>query len=122
MAAQHYLDHDGCLAETLRAPGYPCRETLAAWVDELHPETRKRVVGNLPLLSKQEKTRLVEALRNAYTLPALFDALGFARSSYFYHRARLRGAGKYADARLAITDIFELNSPLLRLSRRYEQQ
>ena len=45
VAAQHYLDHDRCLAGTLKALGYPCRDTLAAWVDELHPETRKRVVG-----------------------------------------------------------------------------
>ena len=45
VAAQHYLDHDGCLAGTLQALGYPCRETLSAWIDELHPEMRKRVVG-----------------------------------------------------------------------------
>ena len=45
VAAQHYLDHDRCLAGTLKALGYPCRDTLAAWVDELHPETKKRIVG-----------------------------------------------------------------------------
>ena len=44
VAVQHYLDHDCCFAGTLKALGYPCRETLSAWVDELHPETRKRVV------------------------------------------------------------------------------
>ena len=214
VAAQHYLDHDRCLAGTLKALGYPCRDTLAAWVDELHPETRKRVVGkapsvprpqalkqaavielctrqtsaqaiaqklavsrgvlykwknqllgpeapasmkphnnsppdperaelerqvqtlrrdirqlqlehdilkkaneiikkdlgvNLQLLTNQEKTRLVDALRDAYGLPELFAELDLARSSYFYHRARLRGADKYADARLAITDVFERN-------------
>ena len=214
VAVEHYLNHDRCLAGTLRALGYPERETLAAWVDALYPETRKRVVGkarsvprppelkqaavielctrqtsareiaqklavsrgalykwknqllgpeapasmkpnndsppdperaelerqvqslqrdirklqlehdllkkanellkkglgvDLPLLSNQEKTRLVDALRDTYTLPELFDALGFARSSYFYHRARLRLADKYADARVAITDAFERN-------------
>jgi transposase InsO family protein/transposase-like protein len=214
VAAQHYLDHDRCLAGTLKALGYPCRDTLAAWVDELHPETRKRVVGkarsvprpqalkqaavielctrqtsaqaiakklavsrptlyqwknqllgpeapapmklnndsppdperaelegqvetlrrdirklqlehdllkkanellkkglgvDLPLLSNQEKTRLVDALRDTYALPELFAELDLARSSYFYHRARLLIADKYADARLAITDVFERN-------------
>ena len=214
VAVEHYLNHDRCLAGTLRALGYPESETLAAWVDALYPETRKRVVGkarsvprppelkqaavielctrqtsareiaqklavsrgalykwknqllgpeapasmkpnndsppdperaelerqvqslqrdirklqlehdllkkanellkkglgvDLPLLSNQEKTRLVDALRDTYTLPELFDALGFARSSYFYHRARLRLADKYADARVAITDAFERN-------------
>jgi hypothetical protein len=45
VASRHYLDHDRCLAGTLMALGYPCRETLAAWLNELHPETRKRIVG-----------------------------------------------------------------------------
>ena len=45
VAVEHYLNHDRCLAGTLRALGYPERETLAAWVDALYPETRKRVVG-----------------------------------------------------------------------------
>ena len=214
VAAQHYLDHDRCLAGTLKAMGYPCRETLAAWVDELHPETRKRVVGkarsvprpqalkqaavielctrqtsaqavaqklavsrgalyqwknqllgpeapasmkpnndsppdperaelerqvqslqrdirklqlehdllkkanellkkglgvNLQLLTNQEKTQLVDALRRTYSLPDLLAELDLARSSYFYHRAQLLGADKYAQARLVITDIFERN-------------
>ena len=214
VAAQHYLDHDRCLAGTLQALGYPCRETLSAWVDELHPETRKRVVGkarsvprpqalkqaavielctrqtsaqavaqklavsrgalyqwknqllgpeapasmkpnndsppdperaelerqvqslqrdirklqlehdllkkanellkkglgvNLQLLTNQEKTQLVDALRRTYSLPDLLAELDLARSSYFYHRAQLLGADKYAQARLAITDIFERN-------------
>ena len=214
VAARHYLDHGRCLAATLKALGYPSRETLAAWVDELYPETKHPVVGkarsvprppelkqaavielctrqtsaqtiaqklavsrgvlykwknqllgpeapasmkpnndsppdperaelerqvqslqrdirklqlehdllkkanellkkglgvDLSVLSNQEKTRLVDALKQLYSLSELFAALGFARSSYFYHRARLRLADKYADARLAITEVFERN-------------
>jgi transposase InsO family protein len=44
-----------------------------------------------------------------HTLPELLAELGLARSSYFYHRARIRIADKYAGVRLAIADIFELN-------------
>jgi putative transposase len=32
-----------------------------------------------------------------------------ARSSYFYHCARLKGPDKYADARIAIADVFQSN-------------
>lgn len=32
-----------------------------------------------------------------------------ARSSYFYHQAQLRRVDKYADARLAMTEVFECN-------------
>ncbi len=45
VAVQHYLDHDRCIASTMKALGYPCRETLTAWIDELHPEVRQRIVG-----------------------------------------------------------------------------
>ena len=214
VAVEHYLSHDRCIAGTLHALGYPCRETLAAWVDELHPEARIHLVGkaggvlhspelkqeavlelctrqgsaqaiakklavsrptlykwenqllghevpasmqrhkdappgperaelerqveslrrdvrqlqlehdilkkanellkkglgvDLPLLTNREKTLLVDALRQTYALSELLAELGFARSSYFYHRARLRVDEKYVDVRRVIANIFELN-------------
>ena len=213
-AVQHYLDHDRCIASTMKALGYPGRATLIAWIDELHPEVRHRVVGraanvqhslelknaavielcsrttsaqviaqrlavcrptlynwkhqllgrevplsmkrqndakpvpdqaelqrqvdslqqdirrlqlehdllkkanellkkglgvDLQLLSNREKTLLVDALKQTYALSELLAELDLARSSYFYHRAQLQGADKYADARLALTEVFECN-------------
>lgn len=35
--------------------------------------------------------------------------MGLARGSYFYHRARIQTADKYAEVRLAIADILKLN-------------
>lgn len=217
LAVQHFLDHDQCIASTLRAMGYPCRELLTKWIDELHPQLRRRMVGRAPnvqhpletkneavvelctrttnalsiaqsagvcrptlynwknqllgreasssmkrrqtsqtapgpkqltdlekqvsqlerdirrlqlehdllkkaneilkkdlgvapqLLSNREKTLLVDALKNTYTLAELLAELGLARSSYFYHCSRLRGPDKYADARIAIADVFQSN-------------
>ena len=60
-------------------------------------------------LTNREKTLLVDALRQTYLLPELFEALGLARSSYFYHRIRLQVADKHADVRHAMADIFERN-------------
>jgi transposase-like protein len=213
-AVEHYVDHDRCIASTMKALGYPGRGTLTAWIDELHPEMRNRMVGraanvqhslelknaavidlctretsaqviaqklavcrptlynwknqllgreatptmklqndskpvpeqtelqrqveslqrdirrlqlehdllkkanellkkglgvDLQILSNREKTLLVDALKQTYALSELFVALDLARSSYFYHRAQLRGADKYADARRAITEVFECN-------------
>ena len=45
VAVQHYLDHDRCIASTIKALGYPCRDLLPAWIDELHPGVVKRLVG-----------------------------------------------------------------------------
>ena len=217
IAVQHYLDHDRCIASTLRALGYPCRGLLTDWIDELHPRARRRMVGRAPnvlhppeiknaavvelctrttnaksiaqsvgvcrptlynwknqllgreasasmkrhkdsgaipkqkeltelqqhvaslerdirrlqlehdllkkanellkkglgvtpqLLSNREKTLLVDALKHTYALSELLAELELARSSYFYHCARLRRPDKYADARVAIADVFQSN-------------
>lgn len=217
VAVQHYLDHDRCIASTMKALGYPCRETLTVWIDELRPEVRQRIVGRAPnvhhalefknaavielctrntsaqeiadklavcrptlynwknqllgteapasmkrqndsgpvakpkeltelqqqvdslqcnirrlqlehdllkkanelqkkglgvapqLLSNREKTLLVDALKHTYALAELFAELDLARSSYFYHCAQLKRADKYADVRIAITDVFQSN-------------
>ncbi len=212
LAVEHYLEHGRCVSATIKTLGYPGRGSLPAWVQELHPQTRTRVVGrsqrltpslkqaavialctrqgsaqavaqqlgvcrptlynwktqllghealasmkrqqdsppsperteleqqleplrrdirrlqleqDLPkkaneiikkdvgidrqLLTNREKTQLVDALRQTYTLTELLDEVGLARSSYFYHRARRDVADKYVEARRTMTDIFERN-------------
>lgn len=214
VAVAHYLNHDRCIAMTLRAMGYPCRGTLTAWIREAFPESRKATVGraggrrypetlkqagvmelctregsaqavaekfdvcrptlynwknqllgheapssmkhsnnsppapdraelecqleslqrdirqlqlerdllrkaneilkkglgvDLQLLTNREKTLLIDALKGLYALPELLAQLELARSSYFYHRARMKVADKYLAVRQMITDIFELN-------------
>ena len=214
VAVQHFLDYDRCIASTLKALGYPSRETLTAWIEERHPEVRTRVIGrmastkpspelkkaavielctrqtsaqaiaqelavsrptlynwknqllgreappsmkhqkdskpipettelqqqveslqrdirklqlehdilkkanellkkdlgvDLQLLTNREKTLLVDALKPTYALSELFVELDLARSTYFYHRAGLQRPDKYAEVRLAITEVFECN-------------
>lgn len=41
IAVEHYLKHGHCLAYTVRALGYPSRETLRHWLDELRPDLRR---------------------------------------------------------------------------------
>lgn len=60
-------------------------------------------------LTNREKTMLIDALRSTYSVTDLLCELNLPRSSYFYHRARLDAADKYADVRKAMTDIFERN-------------
>lgn len=60
-------------------------------------------------LTNREKTQLVDALRHAHSLTELLDEVDLPRSSYFYQRARLQVADKYAEVRQNMTDIFEGN-------------
>ena len=48
-------------------------------------------------------------MRTAYPLNELLRELGLPRSSYFYHRARVRVADKYADVRRVMAEIFACN-------------
>lgn len=60
-------------------------------------------------LTNREKTMLVDALRQTYSLTELLGEVELPRSSYFYHRARLDIGDKYAGVRHTIVDIFERN-------------
>ena len=60
-------------------------------------------------LPNQEKTVLVDALKDPYALPEVFAEPDLVRSSYFYHRARSQIVEKYRGVRRAIADISGLN-------------
>lgn len=64
---------------------------------------------NFLTLKNREKTQVVDALKDIYSLPELLVTLNLARSSYFYHRNRLRLSDKYENVRDVITDIFDKN-------------
>jgi putative transposase len=61
-AVEHYLEHGRCLSATIKALGYPSRTLLPAWIQELHPEARTRVVGRSRELAPSMKEAAVIAL------------------------------------------------------------
>jgi putative transposase len=63
----------------------------------------------LQLLGNREKTLLVDALKSSYKVAELLAELHLARSSYFYHRARMRLPDKYADIRQVLLEVFNGN-------------
>ena len=70
---------------------------------------KKELGGDLQGLSNREKTMLIVALKNRHKARALLARLGLARSSYFYHRARITLEDKYLPIRHAMKDVFESN-------------
>jgi hypothetical protein len=54
VTVEHYLNHDRCVAGTIKSLGYPGRDTLTVWIDELYPETRKRLVGKVVMKEYSE--------------------------------------------------------------------
>jgi transposase-like protein len=45
ISVEHFLNHDCCIPGAIKALGYPCRDTLAAWIKDLHSEASHHVVG-----------------------------------------------------------------------------
>ena len=70
---------------------------------------KKELGGDLRGLSNREKTMLIVALKKRYRQSALLARLGLARSSYFYHRARMKLEDKYLPIRHAMKEAFESN-------------
>lgn len=60
-------------------------------------------------LTNREKTLLIDALRATYRVRDLLDALSMARSSYFYHLARLQLPDRYQEVRTNVGRIFKEN-------------
>jgi len=65
---------------------------------------KKDLGGDLQGLRNREKTMLIVALKNRYKASALLARLGLARSSYFYHRARIALEDKYLPVRHAMKE------------------
>ena len=53
--------------------------------------------------------RAVIALKAEHRLDLLLDLTGFARSTFFYHQARLRAPDTREKIKTAVTEIFEEN-------------
>lgn len=51
-SVDHYLAHGHCIAATMRALGYPCRETLTAWIREALPDARRATARSLEQSSR----------------------------------------------------------------------
>lgn len=92
MAVQHYLDHGRCVAATIKALDYPSRALLSAWVKELHPEARTRVVERFHALTPAKKQAAVIALcMREGGAQSVAEDLGVSRPSLYNWKNQLLG-------------------------------
>ena len=61
-AVEHYFNHDRCMTGTIKALGYPCRDTFAAWIDELHPEARYTLLAKRALCCTLQRSSRQQSL------------------------------------------------------------
>ena len=93
-AVQHYLDHDRCIASTIRELGYPCRDVLTVWIDELHPDSRHRIVGcalNVQYPSTVKNSAVIELCTRTTSAQDLADKVAVCRPTLYNWKNQLLG-------------------------------
>ena len=90
LAVKHYLDYGRCLAATIVALGYPSRTLLSAWVRELHPEGRTRVVGrSVELTAAMKQSAVIELCMRQGSAQSVAEQLGVSRPSLYNWKNQL---------------------------------
>ena len=75
--------------------GYPCRDTLSAWVYELHPETRKRVVGKARGVTRPPELKqaaVIELCTRQTSAQAIAQKLAVSRPTLYKWKNQLLGS------------------------------
>ena len=93
-AVRYYLDHGRCIASTIKVLGYPARDSLRAWIHELHPELHVRVVRRSdgparPPAMKQ--AAVITLCTRQYSASAVAQKLCVCRPTLYNWKNRLLG-------------------------------
>jgi putative transposase len=93
-AVQHFLDHDRCIASTMKSLGYPCRATLTAWIEALHPEERHRVIGraaNVQHSPERKNAAVIELCTRQISAQAFAQKRAVSRPTLYNWKNQLLG-------------------------------
>ena len=93
-AVEHYLSHDRCIAGTIKALGYPCRDTLRAWIAELHPGVRNHLVGKAAGVQHSpefKQAAVVELCTRQISAEAIAQKLAVSRPTLYKWKNQLLG-------------------------------
>ena len=94
LAVEHYLNHGRCIVETRNALGYPCRDMLSAWIGELHPKARMRVVGKavgVALPQEAKQAAVIALCTRQVSAQEIAQKLGVTRPTLYKWKNQLLG-------------------------------
>jgi transposase-like protein len=91
-ATDHYMSHGQSLATTIKALRYPGRGTLVAWLDELHPERKKRALGQTSgtrYAPELRQTAVIDLCTRRESAEEVAKKIGVSRPTLYNWRNRL---------------------------------
>jgi putative transposase len=95
-AVEHYFEHGRSISATMRAVGYPSREVLRKWIDELRPRSRKAPIkqGSAVSFSDEQKCRAVIALCSRdSSAKSVAASVGVSRQALYLWKNQLLAKG-----------------------------
>lgn len=93
-AISYYMEHGRNMARTIKAIGYPHRETMREWVHELVPNERKVYSKHSSMVkytSEQKKEAVIEFSAGDGSAVSVANTLGVSRNSLYKWKKELLG-------------------------------
>ena len=91
-AISYYMEHGRNMARTIKAIGYPHRETMREWVHELVPNERKVYSKHSSMVkytSEQKKEAVIEFSTGDNSAVSVANTLGVSRNSLYKWKKEL---------------------------------
>lgn len=90
-AVDYYLEHGRSLSRTVRALGYPSKQALAKWCEELAPERRKRRSGAVQFSIEQKKDAVIALCSRRGSAKSVAESAGTTREMLYKWKYELLG-------------------------------
>jgi len=93
-AVDYYLEHGRNITRTVKALGYPSRDELAKWIDELAPGNRKARIKHRAMVQfsqGQKKDAVIELCAREGSAAAVADRIGTSRGVLYKWKNELIG-------------------------------
>jgi len=92
-AVSYYLEHGRSLMRTIRALGYPCRDTLRQWCAELHPRQRKQKRSIAHFTREQKRKAVIALCSRNDSAKQVAESAGVSRVCLYNWKTKLLGKG-----------------------------
>jgi len=92
-AVNHYVEHGRSYSRTVRALGYPCRQTLRFWCKEMLSETRKKRTKAIQYTPEQKKEVVIDLCERTGSANEVAQQHGLTRETLYNWKSKLLGKG-----------------------------
>jgi len=114
VAVEHYFSHGRCLSRTMRALGYPCREILSRWCEEIAPARRKQNRSRVQFSREQKQEAVIALCSRTGSAKDIAKEHGVSREAlYNWKHALLGKETRVAKARKKPEDLPKDKNQLL---------